>query len=84
MRLFSERIPSVGEIGLLLALGLTGSVLRAPAASLVASGPTLPPAPWEQVQVASGPTLPPAPWEQVQVASGPTLPPAPWEQVRRV
>ncbi len=33
------------------------------------------------VRVASGPTMPPPPWEEVRVASGPTMPPPPWEEV---
>lgn len=48
----------------------------------IASGPTVPPAPWETFQIASGPTVPPAPWETFQIASGPTVPPAPWETLR--
>jgi len=47
----------------------------------VASGPTLPPDPWDgNVTIASGPTLPPDPWDgNVTIASGPTLPPDPWD-----
>jgi hypothetical protein len=41
----------------------------------VATGPTLPPYPWEGF---TGPTLPPYPWEGF---TGPTLPPYPWEGV---
>ena len=56
----------------------------------IASGPTLPPGPWDEgkeVNVASGPTLPPGPWDEgkeVNVASGPTLPPGPWDEGKEV
>ena len=53
---------------LLVAFALTASLLSGPVPATVASGPTLPPQPWENVQVASGPTLPPQPWENIQVA----------------
>jgi hypothetical protein len=37
---------------------------------MVASGPTMPPGPWDQkpVTVASGPTMPPGPWDQKPLA----------------
>jgi hypothetical protein len=63
------------DLVLLMAFVLSASVLRA-------DGPSLPPAPWEQLQVADGPSLPPAPWEQLRVPDGPSLPPAPWEQLQ--
>ena len=60
------------DLVLLLAMALASSLLQFPGSTKVSSGPTLPPNPWEDIQVASGPTLPPNPWEDIQVASGPT------------
>ena len=58
-----------------------------------ASGPTIPPGPWDEeeedeggTKVASGPTIPPGPWDEedeeegTKVASGPTIPPGPWDE----
>jgi hypothetical protein len=61
-----------------------GAALFAPAvAPIIASGPTMPPGPWDgkPVAVASGPTMPPGPWDgkPIAVASGPTMPPGPWD-----
>ena len=55
--------------------------LLAPEEIDVASGPTIPPDPWEgRTELASGPTIPPDPWEgRTELASGPTIPPDPWE-----
>jgi hypothetical protein len=61
----------------------------------LASGPTIPPGPWDGVdsnspgtKIASGPTIPPGPWDDddsgsgsTKVASGPTIPPGPWDGV---
>ena len=69
MRPFSKRKLTFGDLALLLALVLTASLLQGPVSTVIASGPTLPPAPWEDVRVASGPTLPPAPWEDARVTA---------------
>ena len=81
MQRFKTHKLALSDIALLLALALMASVLVGPAQAKVASGPTMPPDPWEQV-VASGPTMPPDPWEEIRVASGPTMPPDPWEEIR--
>ena len=80
-RLLQSKL-AVTDIVLLLGMALAASLLQGPAAVSVASGPTLPPQPWENIQLASGPTLPPQPWENIQLASGPTLPPQPWENIQ--
>jgi len=80
-RVITNRL-GLTEIVLLLGFALTGSILQSVPAPVVADGPWLPPAPWENLQVADGPWLPPAPWENLQVADGPWLPPAPWENLQ--
>jgi hypothetical protein len=52
------------------------------ATELIAHGPTMPPDPWDGVNVAHGPTMPPDPWDGVNVAHGPTMPPDPWDGVK--
>jgi hypothetical protein len=60
----------------------------------LASGPTIPPGPWDEeetgsgdTKIASGPTIPPGPWDEeetgsgdTKIASGPTIPPGPWDE----
>ena len=36
------------------------------------------------ISLASGPTMPPPPWQDVKVASGPTMPPPPWQDLRTI
>src|ERR1700759_1278490 len=54
---------------------------NAPKTVLLASGPTMPPDPWQDGSLAmSGPTMPPDPWQDALLAmSGPTMPPDPWQ-----
>jgi hypothetical protein len=56
--------------------------LLAPNVILQAHGPSVPPDPWDGLQVAHGPSVPPDPWDGVRIAHGPSVPPDPWDGVR--
>ena len=60
----------------------------------LASGPTIPPGPYDEeesgsggTKIASGPTIPPGPYDEeesgsggTKIASGPTIPPGPYDE----
>lgn len=76
MRSFRQRtfpfILVVSLFALVLALPVSAAGSSHPV-TVVATGPTLPPIPWDGL---TGPTLPPIPWDGL---TGPTLPPIPWD-----
>ncbi len=83
MRRFFENKVAFAMLAILFALACAWNLSHAGTLPVkVGSGPTMPPAPWEDFRLASGPTMPPAPWEDLRIASGPTMPPAPWEDLR--
>jgi hypothetical protein len=88
MQRFFENKLAFAAVVVLFALAFGWNLSHAtPAAArpdliMEAVGPSLPPPPWEEIQVAVGPSLPPPPWEEIQVAVGPSLPPPPWEEIR--
>ena len=80
-KLFKTRFAMVAILSLFtFALASAGTLVPGTHRA-VASGPWLPPDPWEgNLTLTSGPWLPPDPWEgDLTLTSGPWLPPDPWE-----